>query len=166
MMYGNQLMNSDLSRVLNLVILVGAAAISIYVLVAINDHIKLNDLDVKNIHPRKSSEGVHVRGNLVARGLRGGVQELTGAGAASVDHLITELTTTAANQAITLADGTVSGQVKIISLIVDGGDAVVTPTTLLGGTNITFDDAGDSVTLVWNSAVGWVVTSNSGVTVA
>lgn len=165
MMYGNQLMNSDLSRVLNLVILVGAAAISIYVLVAINDHIKLNDLDVKNIHPRKSSEGVHVRGNLIAKGLRGGVQEITGAGAIDLEHLVTELTTTGAN-AYTLANGTVSGQVKIINMIVDGGDATVTPNTLAGGTAITLNDVGDSVTLVWNSAVGWIVAANNGVTVA
>ena len=132
MTYGNQLMNSDLSRVLNLVILVGAAAISIYVLVAINDHIKLNEIDVKTIRPRKESEGVHVRGNLIAKGLRGGVQELSGSGAVDLEHLVTELSVTAAANAYTLANGTHSGQIKIINMVANTAThaAVLTPTTL------------------------------------
>ena len=99
--------------------------------------------------------------------IRGGVQALSGAGAANLTDLITELTTAAGAAAVTLADGSTSGQIKIINHIVDGGGtATVTPTTFANGTTIAFDAVGESVTLVWNSAIGWVATSVNGATVA
>ena len=99
------------------------------------------------------------------KAIRGGVQSLSGAGAVDLTNLVTELTTTGAN-ALTLADGTTSGQVKIINMIVDGGDGTLTPTTFANGTTITFDAVGESATLVWNSTVGWVATSTVGATIA
>ena len=99
--------------------------------------------------------------------ITGGVQALSGAGAADLTNLVTELTTAAGAAAVTLADGSTSGQVKIINHIVDGGGtATVTPTTFANGTTIAFDAVGESVTLVWNSTVGWVATSVNGATVA
>ena len=99
--------------------------------------------------------------------IRGGVQALSGAGAANLTDLITELTTAAGAAAVTLADGSTSGQIKIINHIVDGGGtATVTPTTFANGTTIAFDAVGESVTLVWNSTVGWVASSVNGATVA
>ena len=95
----------------------------------------------------------------------GGVQSLSGAGAVDLTNLITELTTTGAN-ALTLADGTTSGQVKIVNMIVDGGDGTLTPVTFANGTTITFDAVAESVTLVWNSTIGWVATSVQGATIA
>ena len=97
--------------------------------------------------------------------ITGGVQGLTGAGAVDLTNLITELTTTGAD-ALTLADGTTSGQVKIVNMIVDGGNGTLTPTTFANGTTITFDAVAESVTLVWNSTIGWVATSVNGATVA
>ena len=62
------------------------------------------------------------------KAIRGGVQALSGAGAADIVNLITELTTGAGAAAVTLADGSTSGQIKIINHIVDGGGtATVTP---------------------------------------
>jgi hypothetical protein len=99
--------------------------------------------------------------------ITGGVQTLSGAGAADLTNLITELTTAAGAAAVTLADGTTSGQVKIINMIVDGGGtATVTPVTFANGTTIAFDAVAESVTLVWNSTIGWVATSVNGATVA
>ena len=99
--------------------------------------------------------------------ITGGVQTLSGAGAADLTNLITELTTGAGAAAVTLADGSTSGQVKIINHIVDGGGtATVTPTTFANGTTIAFDAVGESVTLVWNSTVGWVASSVNGATVS
>ena len=95
----------------------------------------------------------------------GGVQSLSGAGAVDLTNLITELTTTGAN-ALTLADGTTSGQVKIVNMIVDGGDGTLTPVTFANGTTITFDAVAESATLVWNSTIGWVATSVQGATIA
>ena len=97
--------------------------------------------------------------------IRGGVQTLTGAGAVDLTNLVTELTTTGAD-ALTLADGTTSGQVKIINMIVDGGDGTLTPTTFANGLTITFDAVAESATLVWNSSIGWVATSVQGATIA
>ena len=97
--------------------------------------------------------------------ITGGVQGLTGAGAVDLVNLITELTTTGAD-ALTLADGTTSGQVKIVNMIVDGGNGTLTPTTFANGTNITFDAVAESATLVWNSTIGWVATSVQGATIA
>jgi len=97
--------------------------------------------------------------------ITGGVQSLSGAGAVDLTNLITEVTTTGAN-ALTLADGSTSGQIKIVTMIVDGGDGTLTPTTFANGTNITFDAVAESVTLVWNSTIGWVATSVQGATIA
>ena len=97
--------------------------------------------------------------------IRGGVQTLTGAGAVDLTNLVTELTTTGAD-ALTLADGTISGQVKIVNMIVDGGDGTLTPVTFANGTTITFDAVAESATLVWNSTIGWVATSVQGATIA
>lgn len=97
-------------------------------------------------------------------GLFGSVQSLSGAGAVDLTNTVTEITSTGAN-ALTLANGTV-GQIKVITMIVDGGDATLTPTTFAGGTTITFNDAGDSVILVYNTTVGWVAVANQGATIA
>jgi len=97
-------------------------------------------------------------------GLFGSVQSLSGAGAVDLTNTVTEITSTGAD-ALTLANGTV-GQIKVITMIVDGGDATLTPTTFAGGTTITFNDAGDSVILVYNTTVGWVAVANQGATIA
>jgi hypothetical protein len=96
--------------------------------------------------------------------LDGSVQSLSGAGAVNLTTLITSLTTTGAAQALTLANGDV-GQIKVIVHTVDGGSAVLTPTTALGFTTMTFTNAGDSITLVYTAA-GWAIIGNRGGTIA
>ena len=64
-----------------------------------------------------------------------------------------------------MANGT-NGQIKIVTMVVDGGDAILTPTTFANGTNITFGDVGDTVLLVYNNTGGWALVSNTGCTVA
>jgi hypothetical protein len=92
------------------------------------------------------------------------VQSLSGAGAVNLTDMMTSLTTTGASQALTLANGTV-GQIKIITHTVDGGSAVLTPTTEIGFSTITFTAAGDTVMLVYTSA-GWAIIGDRGVTIA
>ena len=92
------------------------------------------------------------------------VQSLSGAGAVDVTNTMTSLTTTGASQALTLANGT-AGQMKIITHTVDGGSAILTPTTKIGFSTITFTNVGDSVTLVYTAA-GWAVVGSKGVTIA
>jgi len=93
-----------------------------------------------------------------------GVQSLSGAGAVDVINGLTSLTTTGASQALTLANGTV-GQLKTIVHAVDGGSAVLTPTTKIGFSTITFTAVGDSVLLAY-TATGWAIVGSRGVTIA
>ena len=92
------------------------------------------------------------------------VQALSGAGAVSLNTLHTQLTTTG-SQAQTLANG-VNGQIKIITMVADGGDGTLTPATFANGSTITFNDVGDSVLLIYNTTGGWALVSNTGCTIA
>lgn len=92
-----------------------------------------------------------------------GTQSLSGAGAVDITNAFTSLTTTGLTQALTLANGGV-GEIKVIVHTVDGGSAVLTPTTPLGFATVTFTNAGDSVTLIYTSA-GWAILASRGVTI-
>ena len=94
----------------------------------------------------------------------GTVQALSGAGAVDTTSLITQVTTTSAD-ALTLANGT-NGQLKIITMVADGGDGTLTPNTFANGSTITFNDVGDSAILVFNTTGGWAVVGSTGVTIA
>lgn len=87
------------------------------------------------------------------------------AAAGAVD-LITSSTilTSIAPYAATLAAG-YNGQVKLIKFKTDGGDVTLTPSSLQGGTTITFNDAGDFVYLMFLDGK-WNVVTNSGATIA
>lgn len=91
------------------------------------------------------------------------VETLTGAGAVGLNSYATLLVTTGAN-ALTLAAGS-QGQRKFIKMKTDGGDGTLTPSSLQGGTTITFNDANDFVELVYIDTK-WHVIINSGATIA
>lgn len=77
-------------------------------------------------------------------------------GALSITKYYSKISTDAGGDAFTLANGTLIGQLKKVHLIVDGGgDGVLTPASLSGGTTITFADAGDFALLIWNGTA-WV----------
>lgn len=105
-----------------------------------------------------------ISGAVTASTLIGSTQALSGAGAVNVTTLTTKVTSTGAN-ALTLADGT-DGQIKFIVMVVDGGDATLTPTTKTGFSTIVFNDAGDGVGLVFTTTTGWIVFANNGVTIS
>ena len=89
----------------------------------------------------------------------GAVQALSGPGAVNITTLTTAFTSTAAGNALTLADG-VAGQIKTIVYVAEaaGGDTgVLTPTNLGSATTITFNNVGDSVTLQFIGADWWVI---------
>jgi hypothetical protein len=90
----------------------------------------------------------------IISGLTHNVQNISGPGVISLTETATLLTTTGTN-AYTLADGT-EGQLKIISMKVDGGNATVTPDNFVNGTQIVFNDVEDTITLLYQST-GWVV---------
>lgn len=93
-----------------------------------------------------------------------GTQSLSGAGAVDITNAFTSLTTSGVSQALTLANGAV-GELKYIVHAVDGGSAVLTPTTKIGFSTVTFAAAGDSVTLIYTSA-GWAILASYNVTIA
>lgn len=79
-------------------------------------------------------------------------QDLTGAGAANLTTFYTALTNNGAN-AITLADGTVTGQLKKIKMVVDPGtDSTL---TFNATATIVFADVGDYAILVWDGS-DWI----------
>ena len=84
--------------------------------------------------------------------------------AVNVSTSITHLNTTGGSHAGGLADGT-NGQIKIITMIADGGDSVITPTNLANGSTITFNDVGDTAMLIFTNT-NWVVVSNNGCSIA
>ena len=92
-------------------------------------------------------------------GASAAVQALSGAGAVNITSLATAFTSTAAGNALTLADGA-QGQIKTIIYVAEaaGGDTgVLTPTNLGSATTITFNAVGDSVTLQFAGSDWWVV---------
>jgi hypothetical protein len=113
---------------------------------------------------KNGSTGAITVGTSYSNIITGSVHSLAGPGAVNTTDLITEVSTTGAD-ALTLANGS-AGQVKIITMVADGGDGTLTPTTLAGGTTITFNDVGDGVVLVYSTTVGWVVVGNNGATIA
>jgi hypothetical protein len=87
------------------------------------------------------------------------VQALSGPGAVNITSLATVFTSTAAGNALTLADGA-QGQIKTIIYVAEaaGGDTgVLTPANLGSATTITFNAIGDSVTLQFAGTDWWVI---------
>ncbi len=105
-----------------------------------------------------------VTGNLTGIVI-GSVQSLSGAGAVNVTTATTKLTTTGSAQALTLANGT-NGQLKSIVHAVDGGSAVLTPTTKTGFTTIPFTNVGDSALLQYFTTHGWMIVALNGAVAA
>jgi hypothetical protein len=86
-------------------------------------------------------------------------QSLVGPGAVSITTLATAFNSTAAGNALTLANG-VEGQLKTIVYVSEtaGGDTgVLTPANLGSATTITFNAIGDAVTLQYLGTDWWVV---------
>ena len=106
----------------------------------------------------------NVTGNLTVSGaFIGSRQTISGAGAINLTTLYTEITTTSGD-AYTLANGVI-GQMKIIVMVVDGGDATITPTTFANGTRIVMDAVHDSVTLIYGAS-GWQVIASRDITIS
>jgi hypothetical protein len=80
----------------------------------------------------------------------------------SITHIDT--VTAGGAHASGMADGA-NGQIKIITMIADGGDSVITPSNFANGTTITFADVNDTVTLIFTNSK-WVILANNGATIA
>ena len=115
------------------------------------------------------AEKLDVNGNLSISGgflrMAQSPQSISGNGAlvANVTAAITNITTTG-SATISLVDG-VQGQIKQFVMITDGGDAVLTPANRGGYANITFNDVGDTVNLLFSNNK-WYIIASYGVTIA
>jgi len=117
---------------------------------------------------KNSSTGAITTNATYGATITGSTEALAGAGAAGLTSLITEVTAANTGDVVTLADGS-AGQIKIISMVGEaaGTDTVVvTPATFAGGSTVTLDTVGESVTLYYNATIGWVLVANNGGTVA
>ena len=90
--------------------------------------------------------------NLTHLDLYRSVENITGGGALSTTTGVSLISTTGA-EAYTLADG-IEGQIKILVMKVDGGNATITPDNLVGFTSIRFNNVHDNVQLLYGST-GW-----------
>ena len=103
-------------------------------------------------------------------GLKQTSQSITADGstntAVNVTTAITEINATSATHAGALADGA-DGQIKIILNVSTSGtnNVVITPTNLRGGTNITLNAEGETVTCLFKNAK-WNVIAGNGYAVA
>jgi len=93
-----------------------------------------------------------------------GTDSISGAGVISRSTSLTAITTTGAD-ALTIGDGLAGGQIKVMVMVADGGDGTLTPDNATGFSTATFNDVGDSLTLVWGGG-GWIIVANNGCTIA
>ena len=91
------------------------------------------------------------------------VENITGGGALSLTTAVSLISTTDA-ETYTLADG-IEGQIKVISMKVNGGNATVTPDNYVNGTSILFNNVNDTITLLYQTT-GWVQLARQNATVS
>jgi len=88
-------------------------------------------------------------------------ETLTSAGAVAITTEVTFFDSTAGAMAMTLADG-VEGQIKYMTMLVDGGDVTVTPANYANGTAIVFNDAFDTCKLRFTGS-SWYLEDELGI---
>ena len=115
-----------------------------------------------SVYAPETNDTAYFAGTVKANKTVHGVQNISGAGTISLAETVTLLTTTGTD-AYSLADG-VEGQIKIISMKVNGGNGTVTPTNFVNGTSILFNNVEDTVTLLYQTT-GWVLLARQNATV-
>ncbi len=93
-------------------------------------------------------------------------QSISADGVIDVVSPATEITTPATQINLTLANGEPGQTKKIIMIGNGGGNAVITVASLFGGNTLTFDAAGDEITLLFTNILGWFPEVNNGVVIA
>lgn len=99
--------------------------------------------------------------------IHSGVQDIAAGGTTTVAALTNVVFTVGADAGgdiVTLANGT-AGQIAYFICEDASGTVTVTPATFNGGTSITFDALGDSVTLVYGTDLGWSITGGNSYTI-
>ena len=68
------------------------------------------------------------------------------------------VTTPSTNTTPALANGVAGQMVTLVMDVDNNGLSIITPDTLSGGASVTFTDVGDSVSLIFTTTRGWVIT--------
>tara|TARA_Y100001963_G_scaffold76293_1_gene105825 strand:- start:2179 stop:2628 length:450 start_codon:yes stop_codon:yes gene_type:complete len=94
-------------------------------------------------------------------------QAISSSTAVDITSAVTTIATGGSGLAGALANGS-TGQLKVVTMITDGGgNYVLTPATLNGFSTITFADDGDSCVLMYvDATVGWTIIANQGCALA
>jgi len=111
----------------------------------------------------KGSGGVRVQSALIYAN-----DEIIGSGTVNLNVPFSFISNSGGSSfALSLANATQDGHVKQImcTSINSGVSHTLTPTSLTGGSTITFDSNGDAVSLIWNNG-SWHIFYNSGATIA
>jgi hypothetical protein len=97
-------------------------------------------------------------------GLNSSQSTITASGAVDLVSSISPINSGSGVLALTLADGS-QGQVKIVTMITAGNNAVLIPASRAGYATITFDAVGESVILLFTNST-WVIVGSYGTTIA
>lgn len=96
-----------------------------------------------------------------------GSESRVGPGACSVSVPLTLVTSNAANNALTLANGQYAGQMKYFVHSVDGGAATITPaTTLHSWSSVKLTALGETATMMWTGSAWALLARQGGVAAA
>ena len=86
--------------------------------------------------------------------------------AINVTSAVSEVDQSGGSTALSMIDGTVDGQIKTIIAVGTGGNNIeITPTNLRGGSTITLNGEGETVTCMFKSSK-WNVIAGNGYTIA
>jgi len=88
-----------------------------------------------------------------------GIQAYTSAtSAVSATGGLILVTTPSTNTTPALANGVAGQMVTFVMDVDNNGLSIITPDTLSGGASVTLTDVGDSVSLIFTTTRGWVIT--------
>jgi len=106
---------------------------------------------------------VNVSGSLV----NAAIQDIPAGGtstAAVLTNIVITVGADAGGDIVTIANGT-PGQILYLICEDATGTTTITPTPFNGGTSITFDALGDTVTLIYTSGTGWSIVGGNSYTI-
>lgn len=92
---------------------------------------------------------------LIALGLSS-PQTITNSGAIANTQTLTVISNDTANSALTIANGTYEGQLKLILCSAALGNSVLTGSNIQAG-SITFNSSGDTALLIWYNTDWWFI---------
>ena len=122
------------------------------------DYVSLSDASAQAVTSAVSVAGV----STLTGGLVLGTESIGAAGALSTTIPISLVTSAGADQAMTLADGSTVGQIKIVYAVSTANSWKVTPATTDGAyTKVTFTTIGETCMFLWTGN-GWAILSRAG----